>query len=163
MTRGPTLPWCECKSLAKFSFIVTVPTREGSLTDSITAFLVSTDYNLSIAIHIRMQFGRYVRSLEAIIFLPLEKWIIFIQLCPVIYFRWSTRRRGGEKGKENQDGCRLYDRIDFLCFDILAGLIRLIHAIHASNSIQEGRRVTETSLLLQSGVSTPTKTTLINP
>lgn len=49
---------CECKSLAKFHFILTVPTREGSLTDSIISFLVSKDYNLSIAIHIRMQFGR---------------------------------------------------------------------------------------------------------
>lgn len=58
MTWGPTLPWCECKSLAKFSFILPVPTREGSLTDSIISSLVSKDYNLSIAIHIRMQFGR---------------------------------------------------------------------------------------------------------
>lgn len=73
-----------------------MPTREGSLTDSIISSLVSKDYNLSIAIHIRMQFGREVRSLKAIIFLPLEKWIIFIQLFSVIYFRWST---GGRKRK----------------------------------------------------------------
>lgn len=73
--------------------------------------------------------------------------------------------QGGEKkAKGNQDGFRLYDRIDFLCFDILAGLIILIYAIHASNSIQEERTVTETSQLLQSGISMPTKTTLIrNP
>lgn len=96
MTWGPALPRCECKSLAKFSFILTVPTREGSLTDSIISSLVSKDYNLSIAIHIRMQFGREVRSLKAIIFLPLEKWIIFIQLFSVIYFRWST---GGRERK----------------------------------------------------------------
>lgn len=70
----------------------------------------------------------------------------------------------GGKGKGKQDGFRLSDRIDFLCFDILAVLIILIHAIQASNSIQEERSVTEMSQLSQSGISVPIKTTLIiNP
>lgn len=51
-----------------------------------------------------------------------------------------------------------------LCFDILAGLIILIYAIHAPNFIQEERTGTETSQLLQSAISMPVKTTLIiNP
>lgn len=78
----------------------------------------------------------------------------------VIYFRWST---GGKKGKENKMG------LDFMigltrCFDILAGLIIQIYAIHASNSTREERAVTGVSQLLHPGIHVPTKTTIMaNP
>lgn len=50
------------------------------------------------------------------------------------------------------------------CFDILAGLIILIYAIHASNSTQEERAVTEVSQLLHPGIRVPMKTTIMaNP
>lgn len=69
--------------------------------------------------------------------------------------------QGGKKGKGKQDGFRFYDRIDTRCFDILAGLIILIYAIHASNSTQEERAVTGTSQLLQPGIRVPRKTTIM--
>lgn len=69
-----------------------------------------------------------------------------------------------KKGKEKQGGFRLYDSIDLLCFDTVAGLIILIHATHAANPVQEERPVTEMSQLLQWGISMPVEITLIiNP
>lgn len=50
------------------------------------------------------------------------------------------------------------------CFDILAGLIIQIYAIHASNSTREERAVTGVSQLLHPGIHVPTKTTIMaNP
>lgn len=72
--------------------------------------------------------------------------------------------QGGKKGKGKQDGFRFYDRIDTRCFDILAGLIILIYATHASNSTREERAVTGAAQLLQPGIRVPMKTTIMaNP
>lgn len=72
--------------------------------------------------------------------------------------------QGEKKGKGKQDGFRFYDRIDTWCFDILAGLIILIYAIHASNSTREERAVTGASQLSQPGIHVPMKTTIMaNP
>lgn len=71
--------------------------------------------------------------------------------------------QGGKKGKENKMG------LDFMigltrCFDILAGLIILIYAIHASNSTREEKAVTGVSQLLHPGIHVPMKTTIMaNP